>query len=146
MSREIKFRAWDGKGMLGMPLDGMYGLERFFGFLSANMERGNVHSYKLMQYTGLKDKNGLEIYEGDIVAIPYVTPIGQVTDDVDTKRVVEFANGCFGVWGKRSFLTLQGFLKHSDGEYIPNCGNKVIYGECMLKKIGTIYENPELVS
>jgi len=51
MSREIKFRAWDKESMWQPDL----------GSLPA--DNTNI----LMQYTGLKDKNGKEIYEGDIV-------------------------------------------------------------------------------
>ena len=56
--REIKFRAWDKmlkrwcKPQLTMRIDG-------------NMD--GMNDYVLMQYTGLKDKEGKEIYEGDIV-------------------------------------------------------------------------------
>ena len=57
--RTIKFRAWNTDGMVTQPLDGLFGLQRFLGFLHEDAE--------LMQYTGLKDKNGKEIYEGDIV-------------------------------------------------------------------------------
>ena len=53
--REIKFRAWDGKDMLNMPLNTNFGISRFFGILE---ETANV-----MQFTGLHDKNGKEIFE-----------------------------------------------------------------------------------
>ena len=61
MEREIKFRAWDGKGMLSTPISTIYGLSRFFGVIPEDC--------KLMQYTEQKDKNGKEIYDGDVVSI-----------------------------------------------------------------------------
>jgi uncharacterized phage protein (TIGR01671 family) len=54
--REIKFRAWDGKTMIGP-----------FVFGSECAGDGFDSDWLLMQYIGLKDKNGKEIYEGDIL-------------------------------------------------------------------------------
>ena len=54
--REIKFRAWSED----------YGMSRYFDINEDNFEA--IRGYQtLMQYTGLKDKNGVEIYEGDKV-------------------------------------------------------------------------------
>ena len=65
-NREIKFRAWDGKVMhvdlyeVEWLTDGSYNIN----------EDVRIAQNGLMQYTGLKDKNGREIYEGDKLAHP----------------------------------------------------------------------------
>ena len=89
-----------------------------------------IHFYydeiDIMQYTGLKDKNRKEIYEGDILSIKIYSGDKVI---VEGKTVVEFKDGCFGViWGHdKAFLSLNSFFK------------------AKFEVIGNIYENPELL-
>jgi uncharacterized phage protein (TIGR01671 family) len=123
--REIKFRAWDGKNMFDVGQitfnDGVWTLSE---------GRGISIKYQphitLMQFTGLKDKNGNEIYEGDI--------LGRTTDN-NFVFVVDFLNGEFsGVTepGRNYRLRLREAMTLERSPYV--------------QIIGNIYENHELLN
>lgn len=97
MNREIKFRAWDkiAKSMLtmdnpsytvsGQPFKTkLFGdLQWFFGHFAGD--------YELMQFTGLKDKNGKDIYEGDILQHNDIKSAkGVISWDADRRGWSEF--------------------------------------------------------
>jgi uncharacterized phage protein (TIGR01671 family) len=121
MNREIKFRCWDPKEGCGL----MYRADEFR--INANgsiVWSSNPHSESiLMQYTGLKDKNGREIYEGDI--IKYEADDFKIETDVvkwDSKKV-----------GFEPF----------DFEGIVGCNSNINDSQCEV--VGNIYANPDLL-
>lgn len=69
MTREIKFRAWNGEKMI-LPNDFhrvVFDNGKIYGLLTRNEGMDVAISMEIMQYTGLRDINNKEIYEHDIV-------------------------------------------------------------------------------
>ena len=71
--REIKFRAWDGEKMIYNWFIAEFKPESVYGDIELPQRYSpsiNMSSpQEVMQYTGLKDKNGKEIYEGDLLGL-----------------------------------------------------------------------------
>lgn len=138
MNREIKFRAWDDGVMIYSDKNASDELYERLRYFFHRIREDAI----LMQYTGLKDKNGKEIYEGDLLK----------TDDVNLDLVygdisdVQFHNGSFYIIIRHDFLALQLFdlpkiYKPSD---YPNI-EKASWLEG-FEVVGSIHENPELLN
>ncbi len=130
MNREIKFRAWDkyNKKMHYQPEVNFHFFDDEFTCVLNEHDQVVVQpeSVVVMQYTGLKDKNGKEIYENDIVCWTFNDKL---------KSQIVFHEGCFG------HLNLTGINKEHS-EFIPINKTRAEY----MIVCGNIYQNPELLT
>lgn len=123
--REIKFRVKDINGKWHV-----------FGIFAEVLRAAVVQPGTLGQYTGVKDRNGVEICEGDVVAS--IFPSGKICSIGD----VQFDCGVFGIeWThcKKNKSMLGGWrqmhnLRRLDDDFIDN-----------IEVIGNIHDNPELL-
>lgn len=118
MTRIIKFRAWDKESrQMYLPNTNKefnYGLLQDESFMEA---------HEVMQFTGLTDKNGKEIYEGDII---YYDDCEQMNDDSGIYEIT-FMEKEARFTADESSLSLNGYAPTSE-------------------VIGNIYENKELLN
>lgn len=116
MNREIKFRAWAITAKTMHPV-----------WMKLDDEMGK---YILMQFTGLKDKNGKEIYEGDICR---VFPINEFGSHEPKTGVMNWQAKWAGF----------GIDAEVSAPYeIDQC----VPPDMPIEVIGNIYENPELLN
>ncbi len=127
--REIKFRAWDKKLKI-MKTIFLVNSKGVFIDISIGKHRQHVNNHVvLMQYTGLKDKNGKEIYEGDIITSPECKHPYQVI----------YCYGSFDInWPKCCKHCAKGDASHG------SLYEMLAFDEG-TEVIGNIYENPELL-
>lgn len=125
MTRQIKFRAWNGKTMINTGT--INETTRESGY---EMWDGDTHEYyPVMQFTGLLDKNGKEIYEGDVVKSHVIT-----FDANDPARIDQ-------EWDELGEVVFEGLRIIIQNKKHGNYHNFRPQTEI----IGNIYENPDLL-
>ena len=119
MSRKIKFRAWDKRH------NSMEYINDLYWFEENGIHDFNNDNYIFMQNTGLKDKNGKEIYDSDIVKV---------------------------TWGSGKIVFYEAKYCESLGyRYLRDTKNKedddiiCIYDYSQMDVIGNVFNNPELL-
>ncbi len=141
MKREIEFRAWD-KNLKEIVRVISLNLRHECGYILANhpdsVKLGRDDTYMLdkedsevMQYTGLKDKNGVKIFEGDIIQLYY-------SNWLNEKSIIRFHGGSFGYGSAHVFTAfncLQADTMRENNDYC----------NVAITVIGNIHQNPELL-
>ena len=121
MEREIKFRAWDSQN------NTIFSNEQILeiGITFSEMVK-DITKFPLMQYTGLKDKNGVDIYEGDKLWCEWVDGNNNSKDCV---AYVKYNAPSMVIMRE----TLDGVMPYDFNYFSTH------------EVIGNIYENPELL-
>lgn len=136
--REIKFRAWDKTinsmcdvGEIHFCVGGI--LIEGTGVHLGNNKPGDTDII-LMQFTGLKDKNGVEIYEGDIIKVIFNN---KAWDEIDRVK--------WGIYSDDEYVSnVECWMV---GDYpISDSGGLWGAGFHEYEIIGNIYENPEVLN
>lgn len=135
MSREIKFRAWDKEKK--------YMVEHTYLACYILKEILEYPDFELMQFTGLKDKNGKEVYVGDIVETNAVVSVKfkENTSEIESEEreikrwTIEFSRGSFWLNGEYSLEIWRQC----------NLSGGIDSGRTWFEVIGNFYETPELL-
>lgn len=136
MNRELLFRGQPiGKGGIWMEGIGAYKVCTT-EHLVLNAKGDSVEVVRLCQYTGLKDKNGTKIFEGDIIK----TPRGFIGEVVFGRTEEECTHMVFRRKITDVYTTYGWIFKRADGFTIA-IDDEILQGEL----IGNVINNPELM-
>ena len=150
MNNRFKFRIWDkikkrfynGTNLNLNDYEEVYSDPAGIFFTGLHFLQKDENQYIIQQYTGLNDKNGKEVYEGDIVKIKrwYLRPFINNKQEIDYKHIegdTEVGQVIWG-WNSQKFLVSYEHIRYDDSEDFDKSSHSV-------EVIGNILENPELL-
>ena len=154
--REIKFRSWANGAMWHVnglactdESENMDLVDDSIGGYDSVYDYDEVETRVLMQYTGLKDMNGKEIYEGDIIRRDF--EVGHEVIDPVSLGVMDYEISESGYFvGVVSYRPTEGYVLNKcrkyneDGTLQAKKSGVKIYSQ-YANVIGNIFENPELL-
>lgn len=121
--REVKFRAWDGNAMHGhFMLNSLDGSP--WDAEPVENEQSPLLGWQVMQFTGLRDTNGVEIYEGDVIEMDR-----EMHPHLSGRWPIIYRNAAFVVGESGMY-----FWDYADGK-----------SDATVRVIGNIHQNPELL-
>ena len=131
--REIKFRAWDKEAKFMVDREYWLVIDTAGEVYEYNLGKltNQTSQYEIMQYTGLEDKNGISIYEGDIIQIR----------NKETRGVVKFFDSLTWDGGGSShsgYFCEEWFDDNGEPEY-----GYSLWG---AEIVGNIYQNKDLLT
>lgn len=146
MNRELKFRVWDGENIV-MPnypfigagssateicirIDGQTRIPNAYGLEGSTIgaPRPEIPELVFMQFTGLRDINGNEVYEGDILKQPIEEYNGRFTETVG-----------YGIYEVKYKPDIYMIVGEGEGEWL------TLEEFVGAKVVGNIYQNPEYI-
>lgn len=141
--RDIKFRAWDKWNKEWFVFEDSLEFDQN-GFVNqCRLTNWEDVRYELSQYTGLQDRNGKDIYEGDIVRILYT----DWPSNTDSKITLEDYMVSISRIGFVEYLEDRYLLNFGEDKYGWDSTGTLFEGTHGRKEvIGNIYQNPELLN
>lgn len=141
---ELKFRAYNPNTKQMIYSFDAPNLVLFF--TDIHMEPESI----ITQSSLIVDKNGIEIYIGDIVSIPYVDPMGSLHDEESYRSEIEYLNGEFVCRSHYEVAKIKSSIsewcKRKPCIYISNFGEYAeVLPESYLTVIGNIFQHPNLL-
>ncbi len=142
--REIKFRTWSNFDKKMVFLNSAISIVNVFTSIEYDVKDNVNPNFQLMQYIGLKDKNDVEIYEGDIVQFQHTDYYNHEDDIFNEIYNEEYGKGQVSWGGSYPAFDITELNNINCSAH--DCEYNIFSCDCyVIEVIGNIYENPELL-